>query len=107
MNRENFNELGCFITIYFGQDFDLIDDSDEIEPKIQVFLHTEHRAKWHGLIADIDLFMSENADPEMTFKEYFQDEFDPGLWNTSAVGFLQQVRSRICQEINSTSNLLR
>ena len=62
MKRLNLNELGCFVTVYFGQDYDLIDDSDEIDPKIDAFLNDAHTARKHGRIADIDLLTEESAD---------------------------------------------
>lgn len=106
MNRSNFNELGCFITIYFGQDYDLIDDSDEIEPKIDAFLRNEHPASWQGLAADIDLFLSESSDPETTFEAYFQDEFDPHLWGTTTVDFLHRVRTKLSKALAEQSDQL-
>lgn len=48
MKRLNLIELGCFITVYFGQDYDLIDDTDEIDPKIDAFLRDAHTAEKEG-----------------------------------------------------------
>jgi hypothetical protein len=94
MKRLNLNELGCFVTVYFGQDYDLIDDSDEIDPKIDAFLNDAHTARKHGLIADIDLLTEESADLESAFREYFGDEFAPELWRTTATDFLREVRQK-------------
>lgn len=100
MKRLNLNELGCFITVYFGQDYDLIDDSDEIDPKIDAFLHDAHAAGKYGLIADIDLLTEESADLEIAFREYFGDEFEPALWGTTATEFLQYIRQRTQLSLN-------
>lgn len=94
MKRLNLNELGCFITIYFGQDYDLIDDSDELEPKIDAFLHDAHKSNKYGLIADIDQLTEESADLELAFRELFRDEFAPELWGTTATNFLALVRQK-------------
>ena len=94
MQRLNLNELGCFITIYFGQDYDLIDDSDEIEPKINAFLHDAHSIGKYGLIADIDRLTEESADLELAFRDLFGDEFAPELWGTTATDFLRLVRQK-------------
>ena len=94
MKRLNLNELGCFITVYFGQDYDLIDDSDEIEPKIDAFLRDTPDGSKHGLIADIDLLTEESTDLEQAFRERFRDEFAPELWGTTATDFLRLVRQK-------------
>ncbi|AXF76997.1 hypothetical protein LU604_04625 [Erwinia tracheiphila] len=112
MKPLNLNELGCFITIYFGQDYDLIDDSDEIEPKIDAFLRDAHRANKYGLIADIDQLTDQSKDLEKAFAGHFGDEFAPELWGTTATGFLKLVREKVSasleadeqQRLNCTSS---
>lgn len=99
MKKMNLNELDCFITVYFGQDYDLIDNSDEIEPKIDAFIADSHFAMRHGLIADIDLLLAESDDPEAEFNTRYGFEFDPKLWGTDAVSFLMQVRERVSRTI--------
>ncbi|WP_058972381.1 contact-dependent growth inhibition system immunity protein [Type-D symbiont of Plautia stali] len=91
MHRSDFNELSCFITIYFGQDYDLIHDTVQVEPKIRTFLEQEHRASWYGLVADIELFLSKSDAPGTLFNHYFRDEFAPELWGTTAEDFLHLV----------------
>ncbi|AGB82467.1 hypothetical protein D781_2196 [Serratia sp. FGI94] len=100
MRKLNLNELGCFITIYFGQDYDLIDDSNEIEPKISAFLNSSDTANWHGLLADIDLLVEESDDLDSEFMLQFGFEFDPALWGTSPANFLQLVKSKILQALS-------
>lgn len=104
MKRLNLNELGCFITIYFGQDYDLIDDSDEIEPKIDAFLHDSHRANMYGLLADIDLLTAESEDLAAEFMERYGDEFDPELWGTTPADFLQRVRDKVSHALRAEGN---
>lgn len=100
MSRSDFNELNCFITIYFGQDYDLIDDTVHIEPKVRIFLEQEHPSSWYGLMADIELFLSQSKDLEGRFRHYYGDEFDPELWNTTAEGFLNLVLGMISDAIS-------
>ncbi|MCA4823929.1 MAG: hypothetical protein KJJ56_11070 [Serratia rubidaea] len=100
MRKFNLNELGCFITIYFGQDYDLIDDSNEIEPKIDAFLNESDRANWYGLLADIDLLVEESDDLDGEFMRRFGFEFDPALWGTNPSHFLQLVKSKINQALS-------
>lgn len=104
MKRLNLNELGCFITIYFGQDYDLIDDSDEIEPKIDAFLKDAHDTGKYGLIADIDLLTEESDDLEKAFKERFRDEFAPELWGTTASDFLSLVRMKTLRSLEAEAH---
>ncbi|NIF22683.1 contact-dependent growth inhibition system immunity protein [Candidatus Pantoea multigeneris] len=95
MKRLNLNELGCFITLYFGQDYDLIDESDDIAPKIEAFIRDSHRANMYGLLADIILLTEESEDLTHEFMERYGDEFDPQLWGTTATEFLAQVREKV------------
>lgn len=101
MKKLNLNELGCFITIYFGQDYDLIDVSDEIDPKIEAFLRDAHRSGKYGLISDIDQLTEESADLELAFREQFGDEFAPELWGTTATDFLRHVRQKTQQSLDN------
>lgn len=104
MKKLNLNELGCFITIYFGQDYDLIDDSDEIEPKIDAFIKDSHRASLYGLLADIDLLTDESDNLAVEFMERYGDEFDPELWGTTPEKFLQQVRDKLSKALQAESH---
>ena len=99
LEKINLNELNCFITFYFGQDYDLIDDSDEIEPKIDAFIADTHYALRHGLIDDIDLFLAECDDLEKDFHDRYQHDFDPALWNTTPADFLKLVRDKVRQSL--------
>ncbi|QGY31671.1 contact-dependent growth inhibition system immunity protein [Pantoea cypripedii] len=99
MKNLNLNELDCFITVYFGQDYDLIDDSDEIEPKIDAFIADTHFALRHGLIADIDLLTEECDDLDKGFNHRYGSDFDPKLWGTNPTAFLQLVRDKVSQSL--------
>ncbi|MBK0468242.1 contact-dependent growth inhibition system immunity protein [Klebsiella aerogenes] len=100
MTKMNLNELNSFITVYFGQDYDLIDDSDEIAPKIDAFIADSHLAMKYGLIADIDLLLKEADNPEVEFRIRYGSDFDPHLWGTDALSFLKRVRDRISHSLN-------
>lgn len=100
MTKMNLNELNSFITVYSGQDYDLIDDSDEIAPKIDAFIADSHLAMKYGLIADIDLLLKEADNPEEEFRMRYGSDFDPHLWGTDALSFLKRVRDRISHSLN-------
>ncbi len=99
MNKININELNCFITVYFGQDCDLIDGSSEIEPKIDAYIADTHFALQHGLIADIDLFLEESDNLEADFRERYDSDFAPELWGTTAGAFLSLVREKVSKAL--------
>ncbi len=44
MDRINIRVLDDLIAIYFGQDYDLFDDTEVIEPKIDAFFTASHKA---------------------------------------------------------------
>lgn len=104
MQKVNLNQLDCFIIIYFGQDYDLIDDSDEIEPKIDAYIADTHFALRHGLIADIDLFLEECDDLEKDFHNRYQHDFSPELWGTTPEEFLNLVRNKVSQSLTDQNN---
>ena len=99
MDRINISELDGLIQIYFGQDYDIFDDSDEIEPKIDIYIASSHKGMKYALIADIDLFLEECDDLEKDFHERYQHDFEPALWGTTPAEFLQLVRDKVSQAL--------
>ncbi|MCX8958739.1 contact-dependent growth inhibition system immunity protein [Erwinia psidii] len=94
------NELNTLITAYFGQDYDLIDDSEDIERKIDIYIRCSDRPSREDLLNNIDTFLAAEDDPERLFLDYYGFHFSPTLWNTTAVGFLQLVRQKISQSLS-------
>ncbi|MBP2199557.1 contact-dependent growth inhibition system immunity protein [Pantoea cypripedii] len=100
MDRINISALDDLIGIYFGQDYDLFDDSEEIEPKIDAFLAASHKGMRHAVIDDIDLFLKECDDVDKDFRAHYKRTFSPELWGTTPAAFLKLVRDKISQSIN-------
>jgi len=50
VDRTNISALDDIIAIYFGQYYDLFDDSEEIESKIDAFLAASHKGLQHAVI---------------------------------------------------------
>lgn len=101
MDRINISALDDLIGIYFGQDYDLFDDSDDIEPKIDAFLAASHKGMRHAVIDDIDLFISECDDLDKDFRNHYKRTFVPELWGTTPAAFLQLVRDRVSQSLQT------
>ncbi|WP_376782835.1 contact-dependent growth inhibition system immunity protein [Pseudescherichia vulneris] len=95
MDRINISALDDLIGIYFGQDYDLFDDSEDIEPKIDAFLSASHKGMQHAVIDDIDLFLRECDDLDSDFRDRYQRTFVPENWGTTPADFLLIVRTRI------------
>ncbi|WP_337024038.1 MULTISPECIES: contact-dependent growth inhibition system immunity protein [unclassified Pantoea] len=95
MDRINISALDDLIAIYFGQDYDLFDDSEEIEPKIDAFLAASHKGMQHAVIDDIDLFLHECDDVEEDFRAHYHRSFVPENWGTTPAKFLSIVKTRI------------
>lgn len=95
MDRINISALDDLIGIYFGQDYDLFDDSEEIEPKIDAFLAASHKGMRHAVIDDIALFMHECDDLDADFRKHYKHTFVPELWGTTPADFLLLVKARI------------
>lgn len=101
MDRISIGELDNFIGIYFGQDYDLFEPSDEIEPKISQYIKDSHKGNHYALVADIDLFLSECTDIEKDFKERYKHEFVPANWHTTAKDFLSLVHKRVLEHLKN------
>lgn len=99
MDRINISALDDLIAIYFGQDYELFDDSEEIEPKIDAFLAASHKGLQHAVIDDIDLFLRECDDIEADFKAHYQGCFVPEYWGTTPAEFLQLLRNHISRSL--------
>jgi len=107
MDKINISELDNLIYIYFGQDHDLILDTVEIEPKIDVYIASSHKGMKHALIADIDLFLNESDDPDKDFAMHYGTRFVPAFWGTTATIFLQLIRERVSAAILQDEYVVR
>ena len=105
MDRINISALDDLIAIYFGQDYDLFDDSEDIEPKIDAFLAASHKGMQHAVIDDIDLFLKECDDLEGDFRAHYRGTFVPENWGTTPVEFLELVKERIRLHLQVSGHL--
>ncbi|MCL2897164.1 contact-dependent growth inhibition system immunity protein [Brenneria tiliae] len=95
MERINIISLDDLIAIYFVQDYDLFDDSNDIEPKIDASLSASHKGMQHAVILDIDLLLAECDDIKADFRAHYQRTFIPENRGTTPAKFLRLVTTRI------------
>ncbi|KTR98846.1 contact-dependent growth inhibition system immunity protein [Pantoea dispersa] len=91
MDRINICALDDLIFINFGQDYDLLDDSEDIEPKIDAYIAASHKGMQHVVIEDINLFLKECDDLETDFRSHYRSSFAPENWGTTPAKFLDLV----------------
>jgi len=101
MDRINISELDNFIGIWFGQDYDLFEPGDEIEPKIEAYIREAHKGNLHAMLADIELFLAECDDVESDFRDRYKREFVPANWDTTAGAFLSLVHKKVSAALTS------
>lgn len=100
------SELNNLVIIYFGQDYDLIDDSDEIEPKIDAYIAASHKGMKHVLLEDIDSFLALGDALDSTFQDYYGFHFAPELWGTTPRDFLLLVKKKVSQALQKEDHNL-
>lgn len=104
MDRINISALDDLIFIYFGQDYDLFDDSEDIQPKIDAFLAASHKGMQHAVIDDIDLFLQECDDLETDFRAHYRSAFVHENWGTTPAKFLDVVKCQIRQYLQASEH---
>lgn len=100
------SELNNLVIIYFGQDYDLIDDSDEIEPKIDAYIAASHKGMKYLLLEDIDSFLQLGDSLDSTFQDYYSFHFAPERWGTTAKDFLLLVKKKVSQALEDEEHNL-
>ncbi|WP_226572094.1 contact-dependent growth inhibition system immunity protein [Mangrovibacter yixingensis] len=93
MNKEL--ELDNLIMNYFGRDYDLIDGSDEIRPKIDAYLRQSGKGMQARLLEDIRFFLSLGSQLDHAFRTRYGEYFLPELWGTTPEDFLRQVQNAV------------
>ncbi len=88
-------ELDNLVCNYFGHDYDLIDDSEELLPKIDAYNRQSGKAMQMALLEDVEEFLSLGEQLNNTFHMKYGDYFDPLLWGTTPHDFLILVRDRV------------
>ncbi|MCG8709816.1 hypothetical protein JHU04_003080 [Brenneria sp. 4F2] len=97
-------ELDNLICNYFGQDYDVIDDSEELRPKIDAYNEHSGRAMQLALLDDIEEFLSLGDLLNSTFHDVYCEYFLPDLWGTTPREFLLLVREQVTQFLNKESS---
>ncbi|MCL2899172.1 contact-dependent growth inhibition system immunity protein [Brenneria tiliae] len=98
------NELLTLITAYFGQDYDLIDDSEDIRKKIGIYIRCSDRLSKNQLLENIDDFLGLEDSFDETFHDYYGFHFVPELWGTTARDFLLLVREKVSRALQEEEN---
>lgn len=88
-------ELDNLICNYFGHDYDLIDDSDALLPKIDAYNRQSGKAMQLALLEDVEEFLSFGDQLNSIFHIRYDDYFDPSLWGTTPRDFLVLVRNQV------------
>ncbi len=99
--KDKARELDNFICNYFGHDYDLIDDSEEIQPKIDAYNKHSGRPMQLALLDDIDEFLALGEALDRTFHDVYGEYFVPELWGTTPHDFLKFAREKVRQDLNN------
>ncbi|QTF08422.1 hypothetical protein HC231_11255 [Brenneria izadpanahii] len=97
-------ELDNLICNYFGLDYDLIDDSEELQPKIDAYNERSGRAMQQALLDDIEELLSLGDLLDSTFHDVYGEYFDPALWGTTPREFLLLVREQVTLQLKKENN---
>ncbi|PQQ29060.1 hypothetical protein C6H64_13410 [Photorhabdus luminescens] len=90
-------ELNRLMFAYFNQDYDII-SGPELDDVINDYLDTANDKMKIELIEEIDSFIHNSKNVEEEFKLVYSDsDFDPDLWEITALDFLNHV-SKLAQE---------
>lgn len=88
-------ELDNLVCNYFGHDYDLIDDSQALQPKIDAYNRQSGKAMQMTLLEEIDDFLALGDTINMAFSERYGVYFDPLLWGITPHDFLVLVREQV------------
>ncbi|OCA53704.1 contact-dependent growth inhibition system immunity protein [Photorhabdus namnaonensis] len=87
-------ELNRLMFAYFNQDYDII-SGPELDDVINDYLDTANDKMKRELIEEIDSFIHNSKNVEEEFKLVYSDsDFDPDLWEITALDFLNHVSKR-------------
>lgn len=97
MNKDR--ELDNLVINYFGPDYDLIDSSDLLIPKIEAYNTRSGKAMQEVLLEDIEAFLSLGAQLDKVFHDRYSTYFIPELWGTTAGDFLLLVKENVLKSL--------
>ncbi|MEE9685847.1 contact-dependent growth inhibition system immunity protein [Lelliottia amnigena] len=92
-------ELDNLVENYFGQDYDVIDDSDEIGPKIEACNTHSSKSMQIALLEDIEEFLAQGEQLNVIFKDRYSSYFLPELWGTTPRDFLLLAKDKVVADI--------
>ncbi|MCX8959083.1 hypothetical protein EHW66_20555 [Erwinia psidii] len=92
-------ELDNLVCNYFGHNYDLIDDSEELLPKIDAYNRQSSRAMQTALLEDIEEFLLLREQLNTVFSEIYGEYFEPVLWGTTPYDFLVLVQESVKQSM--------
>mgnify|MGYP004706334769 FL=1 len=93
--RDKSLELDNLVCNYFGHDYDLIDDSEAFQPKIDAYNRQSGKAMQMALLEDIDDFLALGDTLNVAFSKRYGVYFDPLLWGITPNDFLVLVREQV------------
>ncbi len=93
--RDKSLELDNLVCNYFGHDYDLIDDSEALQPKIDAYNRQSGKAMQMALLEDIDDFLALGDTLNAAFSKRYGVYFDPLLWGITPHDFLVLVRVQV------------
>ena len=97
-------ELDNLICNYFGHDYDLIDDSEALQPKIDAYNRQSAKAMQMALLDDIDDFLALGDALNLAFSKRYGVYFDPLLWGITARDFLVLLQDQVQIAIRHPEN---
>ncbi|QCT22499.1 hypothetical protein FEM41_24085 [Jejubacter calystegiae] len=92
-------ELDTLITIYFGQDYTVIDENGDVEALLEAYFNDSEKLNLELLLDDIKE-LEEQADGYSVFIKRYSFDFDPTLWGFTAQSWLEMIKSRASHKLN-------
>ncbi len=99
MDTEKDRELDNLVINYFGPDYDLIDDSDDLAPKIEAYNAHSGKAMQETLLDDIEDFLSLGTRLDEAFAQRYDTYFIPALWGSTPQEFLLLVKNMVSDAV--------
>ncbi|MDU6683219.1 MAG: contact-dependent growth inhibition system immunity protein [Enterobacteriaceae bacterium] len=99
MDMNKTRELDNLVENYFGQDYDVIDDSDEIGPKIEAYNRHSSKSMQIALLEDIEEFLAQGEQLDNIFNERYSAYFLPELWGITPRDFLLLAKDKVIADM--------
>lgn len=93
------HELDTLITIYFGQDYAVIDENGDIETLMNAYFNDSEPSNLERLLADLKE-IEQQSDGYHVFLQRYHFDFDPALWGFTAQSWLEMVKTKTLHVLN-------